>query len=199
MMGVAACLLILVLSSAVSAQSPKQHWAEVGLGFVGASEYSQSLKDAYSDYDVSGGGAFIDIEGGFAINVAPNVHVTPRLMILFAPVTFGSEYTGSKKASIFFIPQVNGRYSFGHFFASGGLGMVSASSDLSRLDFKGDGVSLGLRVGYTFTKNIEAELGWQTLPVKVSSGEYGMGDASKKDFGGFALVIRGLYPINSGG
>jgi hypothetical protein len=196
--GTAVCLLIFAAASMAAAQTAKHHWAEVGIGFVGASEYADALKDAYSDYDVSGGGAFIDIEGGFAINVAPNVHVTPKLMLLFAPVSFGSEYTGSKKASIFIIPQVQGRYSYKRFFFGGGLGVVQASSDLSRLDFEGNGVSLGLRGGFTFTENLEAELGWQTVPVKVGSGEYGMGGGSEKDFGGFALIIRGLYPIGSG-
>lgn len=189
--------LFLFFHSTCFAQGDSRlHYLEIGAGLIDGSEYHDALEDAYSeDYNVSGGGGWLNVEIGFAINLVKNFHLTPRLRWIVGSVEIKgySGFPPSKKSNSILLPGISGRYSFKHLYVSADISSVSPKSDLNRLEFESAGMAWGAAMGYSFDNGLELELGYLKIPVKVIYNENNFSEEA--NFGGVLLTLRYKLPI----
>lgn len=187
-------LFCLLVYSCAFAQSNKNgNHVELGLGVVISPDYKDAMVASYSDdYDISGAFGWIDLEVGYAANLAKRFYFIPRLRFLISRIEIKAfrNLPSSQYANIIFLPGGSLRYTGGKnnsFYVDAHLNAVSPHFDLARVVFESDGLSLGAELGLVLGSEYELGFGFLRVPVKILSQSFQVNSAN---FGGFGLTLR---------
>lgn len=195
-----------------SAQKPaavRSNSFQIAMGIVASSAYKDALSQSRPDYDIKGGGTWIDLEAALAFRTTSKLYLIPKFELMAMRIKTESYYgmPGSEQATIIFLPGIRGQYSVGapgsKFFVGGELSLVAPQSDLSSPSLESGGISYGLNAGYTFSSSYELMVSYKYVPIKANSGSdwedyyyYGYTSSDEtSNFGGLGITFRRLFRI----
>ena len=168
-----------------------------------SSDYKDAMNNSFPNDNVSVSSALLDFHIGFAFNVYPRVHVSPRVHWLVGQVKVESPYQGfpsKTKYNSIIMPEISTRYSLNNFppslYGCFNLGFPIPSSTFSSITADSDGLAYGVGIGYAFDRNLEIELGYNHIPVKYYSTEAPSYSNTTYNFGGINLGIRFRFGKN---
>ncbi len=165
------------------------------IGIVSAPSISTMMDDAFPSWDISGAGGLLLLGGGYGFYIKNNIHIEPRMKVVFTKIEKVYESYGTTKESGFLVFSIgtSARYTLKSYSPSLYVQAelrLDYPSGLEDIVMKSRGIGSGFGIGYIFTqRSIEFEIGYSTLLVNATSDNF---TDKPYNFGGiyFALNLQ---------